>query len=62
MTLIDFKAKKESLFLMTLVVLGCNLIYKNRFIVKVKLDVWWSVSGRKSINYSKNDLYVVDYE
>ena len=43
-------------------VLGCNLIYKNRFIVKVKLDVWWSVSGRKSINYSKNDLYVVDYE
>lgn len=60
---ISLKNKRDNFYILNNeLVLGCNLIYKNRFIVKVKLDVWWSVSGRKSINYSKNDLYVVDYE
>ena len=44
------------------VVLGCNLIYKNKFIVKVKLDVWWSLSGREKVKFSEKSMYIVDFQ
>jgi site-specific DNA recombinase len=41
---------------------GCDLIYKNRFIVKVIFDVSWSISGREVVNYDKNKMYISEYE
>ena len=44
------------------VVEGYNLIYKNRFIVNVVLDVNWNICGRSKINYNRNKMYISDYQ
>ena len=41
---------------------GCDLIYKNRFIVNVVLDVNWNICGRSKINYNRNKMYISDYQ
>ena len=41
---------------------GCDLIYKNRFIVNVVLDVNWNISGKYKINYNRNKMYISDYQ
>ena len=41
---------------------GYNLIYKNRFIVNVVLDVNWNICGRSKINYNRNKMYISDYQ